>query len=133
MYRFIPRSVDRTEMEVLWLVHADAIAGRDYDVERLSWLWQVTSLEDKQIIERNQQGVNSRYYEPGPYSLQEDYARRFVEWYLDGARLVGQIDVKIDGAAVAVDGVVHEAAARKQRSRGTANARHRPAGHAPPR
>jgi phenylpropionate dioxygenase-like ring-hydroxylating dioxygenase large terminal subunit len=82
VYRFIPRSVDRTEMEVLWLVHADAIAGRDYDVERLSWLWQLTSLEDKQIIERNQQGVNSRYYEPGPYSLQEVYARRFVEWYL---------------------------------------------------
>ncbi len=83
VYRFIPRSVDHTDMEVLWLVHADAIAGRDYDVARLSWLWQVTSIEDKQIIERNQQGVNSRYYEPGPYSLQEAYARRFVEWYLN--------------------------------------------------
>ena len=82
VYRFVPRSVDRTEMEVLWLVRADAVAGRDYDVARLSWLWQVTSIEDKQIIERNQQGVNSRYYEPGPYSLQEAYARRFVEWYL---------------------------------------------------
>ncbi len=82
IYRFIPRAVDRTEMEVIWLVHADAVAGRDYDAERLSWLWQVTSVEDKLIIERNQQGVNSRYYEPGPYSLQEDYARRFVEWYL---------------------------------------------------
>ncbi len=82
IYRFIPRSVERTEMEVLWLVRADAIAGRDYDVSRLTWLWQVTSLEDKQIIERNQEGVNSRYYEPGPYSLQESYARRFVEWYL---------------------------------------------------
>ena len=69
-------------MEVLWLVRADAIAGRDYDVARLSWLWQVTSIEDKQIIERNQQGVNSRYYEPGPYSMQEVYASRFVEWYL---------------------------------------------------
>ena len=82
IYRFIPRSVDRTEMEVLWLVRADAIAGRDYDLSRLTWLWQVTSIEDKQIIERNQEGVNSRYYEPGPYSLQETYARRFVEWYL---------------------------------------------------
>ena len=82
MYRFIPRSVDRTEMEVLWLVHADALAGRDYDVARLTWLWQVTSIEDKQIIERNQEGVNSKYYEPGPYSLQEAYASRFVEWYL---------------------------------------------------
>ncbi len=82
IYRFVPRSVERTEMEVLWLVHADAVAGRDYELSRLTWLWQVTSLEDKRIIERNQQGINSRFYEPGPYSLQEEYARRFVEWYL---------------------------------------------------
>ncbi|MGH8254572.1 MAG: aromatic ring-hydroxylating oxygenase subunit alpha [Steroidobacteraceae bacterium] len=82
IYRFIPRSADRTEMEVIWLVHADALAGRDYSVERLSWLWQLTSVEDKLIIERNQQGVDSRYYEPGPYSLQEEYAGRFVAWYL---------------------------------------------------
>jgi len=82
IYRFVPRTVEHTDMEVLWLVHADAVAGRDYDVAKLTWLWQVTSLEDKRIIERNQQGVNSRYYEPGPYSLQEEYAQRFVEWYL---------------------------------------------------
>jgi phenylpropionate dioxygenase-like ring-hydroxylating dioxygenase large terminal subunit len=82
VYRFIPRSVDRTEMEVLWLVHEDAVEGRDYDLARLTWLWQVTSVEDKQIIERNQEGVNSRYYEPGPYSLQERYAGHFVDWYL---------------------------------------------------
>jgi phenylpropionate dioxygenase-like ring-hydroxylating dioxygenase large terminal subunit len=82
IYRFIPRSVNRTEMEVIWLVDAAALEGRDYDLERLTWLWQVTSVEDKQIIERNQEGVNSRFYEPGPYSLQEEYASRFVAWYL---------------------------------------------------
>jgi phenylpropionate dioxygenase-like ring-hydroxylating dioxygenase large terminal subunit len=82
IYRFVPRAVDRTDMEVLWLVDGKAIEGRDYTVERLTWLWQVTSVEDKQIIERNQEGVNSHYYEPGPYSLQEEYASRFVEWYL---------------------------------------------------
>jgi Rieske 2Fe-2S family protein len=82
IYRFVPRSVDRTEMEVIWLVHAEAVPGRDYDPERLAWLWQVTSVEDKRIIERNQEGVNSLYYEPGPYSLQEEYAGRFVAWYL---------------------------------------------------
>jgi Rieske 2Fe-2S family protein len=82
IYRFIPRSVNRTEMEVIWLVDAAAVEGRDYDLGRLTWLWQVTSVEDKQIIERNQEGVNSRYYEPGTYSLQEEYASRFVDWYL---------------------------------------------------
>jgi Rieske 2Fe-2S family protein len=45
-------------------------------------LWKLTSLEDKKIVEWNQAGVNSRYFEPGPYSQQEAYARRFVDWYL---------------------------------------------------
>jgi Rieske 2Fe-2S family protein len=82
IYRFVPREARLTEMEVLWLVHADAVAGRDYEVERLTWLWRTTSLEDKRIVEANQAGVHSRWFEPGPYSLQEPFARRFVEWYL---------------------------------------------------
>lgn len=82
VYRFVPRSVDRTELEVLWLVDGAACEGRDYQLERLRWLWTVTSEEDKRIIERNHEGVSSRCYEPGPYSLQEEYAARFVTWYL---------------------------------------------------
>jgi Rieske 2Fe-2S family protein len=82
IYRFIPRAVDHTEMEVIWLVHQDAVEGLDYDVGRLTWLWKTTSAEDKKIVEMNQAGVNSRFFEPGPYSLQETYAARFVDWYL---------------------------------------------------
>jgi phenylpropionate dioxygenase-like ring-hydroxylating dioxygenase large terminal subunit len=82
IYRFIPRTVDHTEMEVIWLVHQEAVEGVDYEVERLTWLWKITSAEDKKIVEMNQAGVNSRFFEPGPYSLQETYAARFVEWYL---------------------------------------------------
>jgi Rieske 2Fe-2S family protein len=83
IYQFIPRTVDRTDMEVIWLVHRDAVEGVDYDVGRLTWLWKTTSAEDKKIVEMNQAGVNSRFFEPGPYSLQETYAARFVDWYLD--------------------------------------------------
>ena len=82
IYRFIPRAADHTEMEVLWLVHQDAVEGVDYDVGRLTWLWKTTSAEDKKIVEMNQAGVNSRFFVPGPYSLQEAYAARFVDWYL---------------------------------------------------
>ncbi len=82
IYRFIPRAVDRTEMEVLWLVDGSAVEGEDYDVERLTWLWKTTSAEDKKIVEMNQAGVNSRFFEPGPYSIQETYTERFVAWYL---------------------------------------------------
>jgi phenylpropionate dioxygenase-like ring-hydroxylating dioxygenase large terminal subunit len=83
IYRFIPKAVDLTEMEVIWLIHQDAVEGVDYDVERLTWLWKTTSAEDKKIVEMNQSGVNSRFFEPGPYSLQESYAARFVDWYLE--------------------------------------------------
>jgi phenylpropionate dioxygenase-like ring-hydroxylating dioxygenase large terminal subunit len=82
IYRFVPRSVGRTDMEVIWLVRADARAGADYDLERLTWLWKVTSIADKRIIELNQQGITSRYYQPGPYSPMEQHTRRLVEWIL---------------------------------------------------
>jgi phenylpropionate dioxygenase-like ring-hydroxylating dioxygenase large terminal subunit len=84
IYRFVPQTVERTDMEVIWLVRGDAVAGVDYDVGRLTWLWRVTSEADKRIIELNQQGVNSRWYEPGPYSQMEQHAARFVQWILAG-------------------------------------------------
>jgi len=82
LYRFIPRGVLETEMEVLWLVEGGAEAGRDYDLDALTWLWDVTSLADKAIIERNQAGVKSRSYTPGPFSLMEPGTRAYVERYL---------------------------------------------------
>ncbi len=81
IYRFIPRGVTQTEMELTWLVAPDALEGRDYDADALAWLWDVTSLADKTIIERNQQGVRSRAYRPGPYSLMEPGTRQYVERY----------------------------------------------------
>jgi phenylpropionate dioxygenase-like ring-hydroxylating dioxygenase large terminal subunit len=82
IYRFIPKDVHSTEVEVIWLVRDDAQAGVDYDLERLTWLWKVTSAADKRIIELNQQGIYSRYYEPGPYTPMEQHTQRFVEWIL---------------------------------------------------
>jgi phenylpropionate dioxygenase-like ring-hydroxylating dioxygenase large terminal subunit len=82
IYRFIPRGVLETEMEVIWLVKDTAEEGRDYVLADLSWLWDVTSLADKTIIERNQAGVLSRAYQPGPFSLMEPGTRQYVERYV---------------------------------------------------
>ncbi len=82
VYRFIPRAPQATDMEVSWLVHEDAKEGEDYDREQLLWLWQVTSDADERIIRNNQLGVNSRFYEPGPFSEMESHTNKFVEWYL---------------------------------------------------
>jgi Rieske 2Fe-2S family protein len=82
MYLFIPKTTQYSEMEVCWLVRGDAAEGKDYDRARLVWLWDITSAADKRIIEDNQKGVSSRYYEPGPFAPMEINARRLADWYV---------------------------------------------------
>ncbi|MEO8813284.1 MAG: aromatic ring-hydroxylating dioxygenase subunit alpha [Caulobacteraceae bacterium] len=82
VYRFVPRGVLETDMEVIWLVRGDAAAGRDYDPAALGWLWETTTLADKTIIERNQAGVSSRAYVPGPYSTMEPGTAQYIDRYL---------------------------------------------------
>ncbi|HWF00728.1 MAG TPA: aromatic ring-hydroxylating dioxygenase subunit alpha [Caulobacteraceae bacterium] len=92
IYRFLPRAPLVTEMEVIWLVDGAARAGCDYDEEELAWLWDVTTRADKQIIERNQAGVASRFYQPGPFSLMEPGAAQYVERY------AGELSLLVGGA-----------------------------------
>lgn len=80
--RFTPISPLETELELTWLVREDAVAGRDYDPDRVCWLWTVTARQDKTICENNQLGILSSRYQPGPYTAPESGANDFVEWYL---------------------------------------------------
>jgi Rieske 2Fe-2S family protein len=96
IYRFIPRGVQRTQMEVLWLVDGAARQGHDFDLARLIWLWDVTSLADKTIIERNAAGVLSRAYRPGPFSLMEPGAQLYVERYLADLARLDQAEAALD-------------------------------------
>ena len=82
IYRFVPTGVDTCEMEIIWLVAGDAVEGRDYDLDRLTWLWRVTSDEDKAIIESTGAGVRSHYYTPGPIAPMEAQTQRYINWYL---------------------------------------------------
>jgi glycine betaine catabolism A len=83
-----------TKVTVKWLVHADAVEGVDYDPKELSQLWDMTNLQDRDLVELNQRGVNSAGYRPGPYSSEaEVLVLRLVDWYcatatdyLDGGR-----------------------------------------------
>ena len=83
LYRFIPRNLTETDMEVVWYVNGDAVEGVDYEAEKVAWLWHHTSLEDEYIILRNSEGVNSRFFEPGPYHPEyEATLMEFISWYL---------------------------------------------------
>ncbi len=82
-YRFTPVDIQKSHCDIFWMVHKDAREGVDYTVDELTWLWDVTTKADETIIKNNQKGVNSRYYESGPFSQMEDLTNRFVAWYLN--------------------------------------------------
>lgn len=81
--RLLPAGPEQTAIRVWWLVHADAVEGDDYVLEKLMPFWQLTSEQDWEICERQQRGIRSSAYRPGPYSTHKEYnVERFVKWYL---------------------------------------------------
>ena len=82
-FRVLPISPTETEVVTTWLVHKDAVEGQDYDLTRLTEVWEATNDEDRRVVEENQAGINSPAYEPGPYSAkQESGVIQFVDWYV---------------------------------------------------
>ena len=87
--RLLPKGPQSTAIRVWWLVDQAAIEGRDYDLAKLLPFWQLTSEQDWEICERQQRGVSSQAYVPGPYSTYKEYnVDAFVRWYLN--QLQGQ-------------------------------------------
>ena len=82
-YRFVPTALQETNIEVVWFVRDDAVEGKDYNKDDLTWLWHVTSQDDERIIRVNQDGVNSHHFTPGPLSDMEWGIRAFYRNYLE--------------------------------------------------
>lgn len=90
LYRFVPRDIGDTDVELVWFVRGDADEGRDYERDALTWLWDRTTREDRSIVLRNCEGVHSRFFEPGPYHPeQERLCIEFVDWYLEALARTG--------------------------------------------
>ncbi|MGI9390483.1 MAG: SRPBCC family protein, partial [Boseongicola sp.] len=81
-YRFIPRELQQTDIQVVWMVRGDADEGVDYCTDDLTWLWHVTSLDDERIIRNNQLGVNSHFFQPGPLAEMETAVQSFYQFYM---------------------------------------------------
>jgi Rieske 2Fe-2S family protein len=80
--RFTPRGPEFTECEIFWLVHPDAVPGKDFDPEAVMALWDITIKEDIWIVENNHVGVKSGGYGAGRYSKDENGPMGFIEWYM---------------------------------------------------
>jgi Rieske 2Fe-2S family protein len=81
-YRFVPRGIQETDIQMVWYVRDDAEVDQDYNLEDLVWLWHVTTLDDERIIRVNQEGVNSFHFRPGPLSKMETFISSFYDGYL---------------------------------------------------
>jgi Rieske 2Fe-2S family protein len=91
MFSAIPASTQETRVVSKWLVHKDAVEGVDYTIDSLIELWTTTNLQDRELAENNQRGVNGLGYVPGPYSQHaEDLLIRFGDWYRAAARSAAQ-------------------------------------------
>ncbi len=82
MMCFTPAGPTVTEVYMEWLVRGDAVEGVDYDVDRVTHMWNIISPQDWRICEGTQVSVSSNHYRSGPYSEVESWADTFIRWYL---------------------------------------------------
>jgi glycine betaine catabolism A len=81
-FRMLPLGPEQTQLTTKWLVRREAQEGRDYDLKTLTEVWLATNKQDTALVERNQIGIRSPAYQPGPYSeVQEDGVIQFIDWY----------------------------------------------------
>ena len=86
----MPLGPEETRIDSTWLVHKNAVEGVDYTVASLTETWDSTNLQDRELAENNQRGVNSIGYRPGPYSGEEDFVVHFGNWYRSAAQVAAK-------------------------------------------
>ncbi|MBN3846216.1 aromatic ring-hydroxylating dioxygenase subunit alpha [Paraburkholderia sp. Ac-20342] len=89
-FSVLPIDQGKTLVRTTWLVHQDAIEGRDYDLENLLHVWKATNEQDKFYVGLTQQGAVNPAYEPGPYAPSEWQVEKFCSWYI--GRLTSQLN-----------------------------------------
>ena len=83
VFDILPLSASQTLLRTKWLVHKEAVEGKDYDPARLTEVWRTTNSQDATFVSWQQQGATSPAYEPGPYSPNEGHVEKFIDWYMD--------------------------------------------------
>jgi Rieske 2Fe-2S family protein len=81
-----PLSRTSTLVRSTWLVHADAVEGRDYDLANLTDVWNATNAQDAAFVAETQIGVASPAYRPGPLGANEYMVNMFHSWYEERLR-----------------------------------------------
>ena len=81
--RLTPNGLTHTSLRMIWLVDGKAEQVRDYNLDKLLPFWLLTAEQDWELCLRQQQGVTSHAYTPGPLSTYKEYnLDRFLRWYV---------------------------------------------------
>ena len=83
VHRLERLSPSSTEIVCEFLFHHDEVARRNFDPTPAVEFWDETNKQDWHVCELSQKGVNSRAYEPGPYSNLECTLAAFDRHYLE--------------------------------------------------
>ena len=82
--RFTPRGPELIDCDVLWLIHPDAVEGKDFEAANLMALWETTFREDIYLVENQHRGVRSGGYRSGSLSTSvESNVADFGVWYMN--------------------------------------------------
>ncbi|MFZ2241329.1 MAG: aromatic ring-hydroxylating dioxygenase subunit alpha [Gordonia amarae] len=104
LFSVIPIAADKTLVRTTWLVHRDAVEGVDYDLNRLTNVWEITNQQDADFVALAHQGISSPAYLPGPYGPSEVLVEAFVNWYITTLRTNMGVAAAEPGAAPMVMG-----------------------------
>ena len=80
-----PQAVDQTRVICELHFHPDEMKKPGFDPGDAVEFWDTTNREDWRICELSQLGIQSRAYQPGPYSAKEGLPRAFDEMIVGAA------------------------------------------------
>ncbi len=72
-----PVAPDRTRIVCSWLFHPNTLGNPSCNPDDGIEFWDMTNRQDWHICEQSQLGVQSRAYQPGPYSKRESLSVQF--------------------------------------------------------
>jgi Rieske 2Fe-2S family protein len=67
-----PISPNQTNIDFSILFHPDAINDKEFDPSDAKELWDITNLQDWEICEKVQRGMQSKAFKQGFYAKMED-------------------------------------------------------------
>ena len=82
VHQLQPQSPARTLILCDWFFHPEAFERQDFRPEDAIEFWDMVNRQDWHVCELSQQGIASRGYQPGPYSVRESIPAAWDRYYL---------------------------------------------------